>query len=156
MMVDDFVTGLSRRYVAAGVLITDRSDRVLLVQPTYKPSWEIPGGIAEAEESPSAAAERECWEELGVHVRIGRLLVVEHETRADRGDSLKFVYAGRRPDGAEIRLPEAELKSCRYVSSDELTGYVVDALAGRVRAALAARADSSAVELVNSRRRPAG
>lgn len=155
-MVDDFVASLSRRYVAAGVLITDRANRILLVQPTFKPSWEIPGGIAEAEESPAAAAERECREELGVHVLIGRLLVVEHETRAGRGDSLKFVYAGHLPGDAKIRLPEAELKSCRYVSPEDLTDYEADALARRVRAALAARADSSVAELVNSRRRPAG
>lgn len=40
--------------------------RVLLVQPTYKPTWEVPGGSVEAGESPAAAAAREVAVELGV------------------------------------------------------------------------------------------
>ena len=45
--------------VAAGVLIRDDAGRVLLVKPTYKDGWEIPGGYVEKGESPHAAATRE-------------------------------------------------------------------------------------------------
>lgn len=34
--------------VAAGVLLFDEDDRVLLVDPTYKAGWEFPGGVVEA------------------------------------------------------------------------------------------------------------
>jgi 8-oxo-dGTP diphosphatase len=42
----------ARPLVAAGVLFFDEHDRVLLVDPSYKPGWEIPGGYVEAGESP--------------------------------------------------------------------------------------------------------
>ncbi len=42
--------------VAAGVLFRDAAGRVLLVKPTYKDGWEIPGGYVERGESPHAAA----------------------------------------------------------------------------------------------------
>ncbi|WP_412102692.1 NUDIX domain-containing protein [Plantactinospora sp. KLBMP9567] len=34
-----------------GLLFTDPAGRVLLVEPTYKEHWEIPGGCVEADES---------------------------------------------------------------------------------------------------------
>lgn len=34
----------ARKRVAADVLIRDASGRVLLVNPTYKPGWDLPGG----------------------------------------------------------------------------------------------------------------
>jgi 8-oxo-dGTP diphosphatase len=46
------------------VLFRDAAGRVLLVKPTYKNGWEIPGGYVDAGESPRAAAAREVKEEL--------------------------------------------------------------------------------------------
>ena len=43
---------LPRTRIGAGIVIVDLSDRILLVQPVYKTTWEIPGGIVEAGESP--------------------------------------------------------------------------------------------------------
>jgi ADP-ribose pyrophosphatase YjhB (NUDIX family) len=39
--------------MAAGALLFDEDGRILLVEPTYKPYWEIPGGVVEADESPT-------------------------------------------------------------------------------------------------------
>jgi hypothetical protein len=30
--------------MSAGVLFFDEAGRLLIVEPTYKPNWEIPGG----------------------------------------------------------------------------------------------------------------
>ena len=54
--------------VAAGALFSDESGRVLLVKPTYKKTWDIPGGYVEPGESPRAACIREIREELGLSV----------------------------------------------------------------------------------------
>jgi 8-oxo-dGTP diphosphatase len=62
--------------VAAGVLFRDAVGRVLLVKPTYKDGWEIPGGYVEAGESPRAAAAREVKEELGLAVHLTEMLVL--------------------------------------------------------------------------------
>src|SRR2546427_4897446 len=52
--------------IAAGVLFRDPDGRVLLVKPTYKAGWDIPGGYVEPGESPKQAALREVREELGI------------------------------------------------------------------------------------------
>ena len=67
----------ARKRVAADVLIRDQTGRVLLVDPTYKPGWDLPGGMAEANESPRAAARRELREELGLDLEPGRPLAIE-------------------------------------------------------------------------------
>ena len=51
--------------LAAGVLLFDEQDRVLLVDPTYKPGWEFPGGVVERGEAPARAGIREVEEETG-------------------------------------------------------------------------------------------
>jgi ADP-ribose pyrophosphatase YjhB (NUDIX family) len=66
----------ARKRVAADVLIRDRSGRILLVDPTYKECWDLPGGMIEENEPPRQGAEREIREELGVTLVIGRVLVV--------------------------------------------------------------------------------
>lgn len=63
--------------MGAAVLFTDPAGRVLLVEPTYKDYWEVPGGAVDADESPYDAAMRELKEELGLSVSPGRLLVVD-------------------------------------------------------------------------------
>lgn len=149
---EDFYAKLARRHLGAGVLVTDEQDRVLLVQPTYKPNWEIPGGCVEAAESPPAAARRECQEELGCVIDMGRLLVVEHQT-VDGRDSTMFLYdAGRVPSSIALTLPPAELRSFRFCPEAELGELVVERLARRVRMALIARHEGTVVELVNGER----
>lgn len=54
----------ARKRVAADALIRDRDGRILLVDPTYKPAWDLPGGMAEANEPPLDALRRELVEEL--------------------------------------------------------------------------------------------
>ena len=40
-----FYAGLPRKRVGAGALITDARGRVLIVEPTCKSAWEVPGGV---------------------------------------------------------------------------------------------------------------
>lgn len=62
--------------LAATILLT-RGDRVLLGRRTIEPRrgyWTLPGGYVELGESAEEAVVREAREELGVDVRIERLL----------------------------------------------------------------------------------
>jgi 8-oxo-dGTP diphosphatase len=56
---------MARPLVAAGALFTDPAGRLLMVRPTYKEFWDIPGGYVEPGESPRDACTREVREELG-------------------------------------------------------------------------------------------
>jgi 8-oxo-dGTP pyrophosphatase MutT (NUDIX family) len=52
--------------ICAGILFRAPGPRYLLVRRSDTGEWEQPGGHAEGEETPEAAAERECVEEIGV------------------------------------------------------------------------------------------
>ncbi len=41
-----------RKRVSADVILRDHAGRILLVDPQYKPDWDTPGGMAEANEPP--------------------------------------------------------------------------------------------------------
>jgi 8-oxo-dGTP pyrophosphatase MutT (NUDIX family) len=103
----------ARKRVAAKVLIRDQIGRILLVNPTYKEHWDIPGGMAEANEPPRLAARREIAEELGVHVEVGALLALDWiGPHGPWDDQLAFVFdGGTLPDGAinELAITDREI-----------------------------------------------
>ena len=102
-----------RKRVSADLLIRDGVGRILLVDPSYKPGWDMPGGMAEANEPPHLAAQREIAEELGVRLAVGDLLVVNWVPPGGPWDDLvAFVFdGGELPDEriADIRLVDGEL-----------------------------------------------
>jgi 8-oxo-dGTP diphosphatase len=144
---------LPRKRMGAGALIRDPLGRVLVVEPTYQPTWELPGGAVEADESPRAACVRELEEELGLRVGLGRLLCWEWQgPEPDRTESLMFLYdGGVVADPSSLRLAVDELTSFRFVAENELAHVLEERLARRARAALDALATVTTVELENGR-----
>lgn len=127
---------------AAGALFVDDEGRVLLVEPTYKLRWEIPGGLVERGETPREACARALREELGLDLPVGRLLVVDWAPHL-RDQRVRFVFDGgvlgeKQLD--EIELPPDELSSWALLPPDELFVMMEPRLTRRVVAALAARA----------------
>ncbi|MFF7637659.1 NUDIX domain-containing protein [Kitasatospora sp. NPDC008050] len=131
--------------VAAAVLLFDEDDRVLLVDPVYKPDWEFPGGVVERGEAPTLAAVREAAEELGLNLapEALRLLAVDWEPRSGpRRGGMRLVYdgghltAGQR---AALRLPPDELRDWRFVTLGESRGLLSAGRYRRLAVALEAR-----------------
>ena len=52
--------------LGAAAIVLDRDGRVLLARRADNGCWNLPGGLVEVGESPSMAALRELWEEVGV------------------------------------------------------------------------------------------
>jgi ADP-ribose pyrophosphatase YjhB (NUDIX family) len=77
---------LPRVPVSAGALLHDGSGRILILKPTYKAGWTVPGGQMEEDgESPWEACRREVAEETGLVVERGRLVCVDFlRPRRDR------------------------------------------------------------------------
>ncbi|MFC0526751.1 NUDIX domain-containing protein [Phytohabitans kaempferiae] len=128
--------------VAAGALISDQAGRVLLVRPTYKEYWDIPGGFVEPGESPRAACIREITEELGLTPPIAGLLVVDWAPIMDEGDKLLFIFDGGELGDdarAQITFPDGELAEWRFVAGDDLDWYTIARLARRIRTAIDAK-----------------
>ncbi|MBU7600194.1 NUDIX hydrolase [Streptomyces sp. P38-E01] len=130
--------------VAAGVLLFDDEDRVLLVDPTYKPGWEFPGGVVEAGEAPGCGGVREVAEELGLRLdRAPDLLVVDWERPVPPAvGGLRLLFDGGRLGPAEIArlsLPGEELREWRFVSESEAVALLPGPRKERLSWALRAR-----------------
>ncbi len=135
---------------AAGALIRDEQGRILLLEPTYKDHWEIPGGIIEVGETPSQGCARELTEELGLVREPGALLVVDWAPHPTQGDRVLFVFDGgvlTRDEIAAIRLQAEELKSYVFLPPDEAFDQLIPRLERRMRAAVLAQEQQRTVYL---------
>lgn len=123
--------------VAAGALFVDEG-RVLLVHPTYKETWDLPGGYVERGESPAAACRREVREELGIDRAPLSLAAVDWAPHEREGDKLLFLFdcGPLGSDEAAISLDGVEIDGLHWVPEDELDQYLIGRLARRVRAVL--------------------
>jgi ADP-ribose pyrophosphatase YjhB (NUDIX family) len=113
----------ARKRVATQVLIRDEAGHVLLVNPTYKPHWHLPGGMVEANEPPRAAASRELREELDLPTPLGRLLLVEWVGPGGPwDDQLVFIFDGGVLNDeliSRLKLNDPELSAYQFVPPDE-------------------------------------
>jgi 8-oxo-dGTP diphosphatase len=144
----DYRNSRPGKRMGAGAVLQDSQGRVLLVRPSYKPGWEVPGGTVEFDESPRAACSRELAEELGHTRPVGRMLCMEWQgPEPDRTESLMFLYDGGVIDEGEIRLAAHELRDHRFVAEVDLHQYLTERLARRMGAALMALREECFVEL---------
>jgi 8-oxo-dGTP diphosphatase len=138
--VNDMVGWQFGRWVAGSTPLDDPP----AVDPRYKPDWDLPGGMAEANEAPLDAARREVAEKLGIEYAGGRLLVIDWVApHGPWDDSLAFVFDGgvlTQADRDRIRLLDGELTQYRFVAADDIAGLLRPYVESRVREASAAAA----------------
>jgi 8-oxo-dGTP diphosphatase len=107
----------------ASVLIL-RGGRVLLVRRAFAPArgaWDVPGGFIERGETAEAAAKREAREELGVDVRIERLVGIFPDIYgAERQPSLNIYYLARLRRRNAIVRPADDASGFQWVPFDRL------------------------------------
>lgn len=125
---------------SSGALVFDREGRLLVLEPTYKRGWTIPGGIMEADgETPWEACRREAREEVGLELRSGRLACVDFlRPKPARPGGIRFVFdCGVLDDAtlASIVLQEEEIASHRLAALPEALELLSGPLRRRVREA---------------------
>lgn len=123
---------------SAGAMVFDLWGRLLILKPTYKPGWTIPGGVMEADgESPWEACRREVFEETGLTVSQGRLAAVDtRPAKPGRKLGLRFLFdcgAVSGPEADGIRLQACEISECRFADRDEALILLRKPVSRRVR-----------------------
>ena len=125
---------------SAGAMIFDRAGRLLILKPTYKSGWTIPGGVMEADgESPWQACRREVREETGLDVTSGRLACVDfRRPKPGNPGGIRFLFdCGRLSDAAlkAVTLQAEEISEHRLVPMKEALTLLRKPIRRRVRAA---------------------
>jgi 8-oxo-dGTP pyrophosphatase MutT (NUDIX family) len=109
---------------SAGALIRHPDGRLLILKPTYKKGWTIPGGqVDPGGESPWAACRRETFEECGLVVEHGRLACVDFlAAKPSRPGGVRFLFdCGQLSADAfdSVVLQAAEIEDFRLVELEE-------------------------------------
>jgi 8-oxo-dGTP pyrophosphatase MutT (NUDIX family) len=143
---DDLPFVLSRIPASAGALFFDSAGRLLIVNPTYKAHWTIPGGVMEADgETPWEACRREVLEEVGLQLsaEAGRLVVVDFlRPRPGKPGGMRFLFhcgVLSEPQLGRIVLQEEELSEFRLTETKRALELLSAPLRRRVGAALGLR-----------------
>jgi 8-oxo-dGTP pyrophosphatase MutT (NUDIX family) len=123
-------------------LVWDRKGRLLILKPTYKGGWTIPGGVIEAfGETPWEACQRETREECGLELRRGRLVCVDFlRPRPGRPGGMRFLFScGRFHDSAlaDIVVQKEEISAYRLAKVDRALRLLSGPVRRRVTAAVA-------------------
>jgi 8-oxo-dGTP diphosphatase len=139
---------LPRIPASAGGLIRDGEGRILILEPTYKSGWTIPGGQIEADgETPWEGCRREVAEETGLIVATGRLVCVDFlRPKSHRAGGLRFLFDCGTIGAAEresIVLQASEISDCRWATPVEADQRLSGPVGRRVAAALAAPAGTT-------------
>ena len=137
---------LPRKRVHAAALIFNEDGKILLVKPSYKDTWSLPGGSVDLDESPRNGCTREVQEETGLIVNDAKFLCVQYVTDAEKGDALFFMFdCGVVGDDqlASVSKKTEEIEQCQFVDVSEVKSSVPEGVATRITAGLDAKRDIS-------------
>ena len=130
--------------VSAGALIFDKAGRLLILKPTYKSGWTIPGGVMEADgETPWEACRREVREETGIDVRSGRLVCMDfRRPRPGKPGGIRFLFrcgpiGGKHLTTIAVQLEE--ISEYRFAALPDALPLLRPPIRRRVRAASSGR-----------------
>lgn len=155
----DYIKNLPKKRMASGVILLNESGEILIVKPTYKDHWSVPGGVIDENESPRGAALREVKEEINLDLKGIRLLCLDYMSPQDSGysthdENIQFIFYGGIIDSEDlkkIQLPKEELSEYKFVSKEEVLKLVGDRLSNRLRPCFAALQSGDMVYLEGGR-----
>jgi len=129
----DFPT---KRISVSGI-IRDQSGKILIVKPSYRDGWLLPGGVVEPNESPVDALKREIHEELGITVTIGKLKCTDYVlAHRQYHESIHLMFDCGMLNRAEIemlRVDGREILDFRLADSVDAINHLVPSLASRLK-----------------------
>lgn len=109
--------------MGAGVILLSEAGELLILKPTYKDHWTIPGGVVDANESPREACRREVLEEIGLDISNLIFVAIDYKPENnERDENLQFMFAGgtlSTEQVNEIVLQEDEISAYQFLDPVE-------------------------------------
>lgn len=152
--MNDYYKNLPKKRMGAGSLFLNEAGEILVVKPSYKDHWSIPGGTVDDNESPKEACIREIKEEIGLDMDHITFLCVDYTPREgdEKSESLQFIfYGGVLNESAisGIKLDGKELIQYHFVPINEAVNLLGHKLARRLPKCMDAIKTGTAVYLEN-------
>lgn len=151
----EYFAQLHKLPVAAGALISDKEGKVLLLKPTYRDQFLIPGGMVEVDESPAQAAVREIKEEIGLEINLLSLLCLDYKPSlvTNFNDAtLQFIFDGGVVSDEQIqtiKLNTDEHVEYKFFTINEITGLCSPGLEKRILESIRAKSANTCIYLEN-------
>lgn len=153
----DYYDTLPKKRMAVGVIFLNEAQEILIVKPTYRDAWSVPGGVVEEEESLRAACIREVGEELGISVTNMKLLGLDYmspETTEypNKSENIQFIFYGgilSENDIRDIKIPEEELSGFAFRKQEDAVALLGKNLSKRILSCLDALKNGTAIYLEN-------
>ena len=140
--MNSYYENLPKKRMASGALFFDEENKLLIVKPTYRDYWLIPGGVIDKDESPLDCCVREVKEELGLDFTREdfQFLGVDYKEKTEQStESLQFIFYGgflSREQIANIVFPRDELSEIRFEIIEKALPLFHKRMARRVESAL--------------------
>ena len=135
---------LPRKRAIGQMLVRDPEERVMLCQLTYKPDWDLPGGVIEIGESPASGVTREIREELALDLPAKSLVLTDWlPPWSGWDDAICLVFDGGVHDPSlldGVVRETREIAAVEFCTLEQVRERCADFTARRVAAALASLA----------------
>lgn len=118
--------GHPKKRIAVGAMLFNEQGELLIVKPTYKDHWSLPGGVVDEHESPAAALAREVEEEIGLQVSSFDFVCVDYISDGD-DERLQFKFDGGVLSDdkiARIKLQADELSDYKFICTEDAPRFL--------------------------------
>lgn len=153
LVKSNYIASLPKKRMGAGALFRNTQRQILMVVPSYKPVWEIPGGVVEYDESPYEACKREVEEELGLQLPLYQMLCVDYNTPTpEKSESLMFIFYGGDLTDATIQriaVDGKEIVDYEFMALEDIEGKTTDTLYRRIAKSIQALENNASYYLEN-------
>ena len=128
-----FAEGVIGRHVVGAQTIVRKGNDILLIKPTYRPTWEFPGGKVEIGEAPETAAVRETKEEARVFIKKLERKLGTYMHKQMKRESTIHVFVAKEWEELDLWKPNMEISERGFFAFDNLPSDISPATALRIK-----------------------
>ena len=155
-MENQYYKGLPKKRMGVGALFFNDKNEILIVKPSYKDHWSVPGGVVDENESPRQACIREVKEELGLEIDNVEFLCVDYvSVIPEKSENLQFIFFGGKltPERINsIKLSPDEIAEYKFTSVDEALPLLSEKLSKRISLCLTILKNNKGLYLEDSKK----